>query len=621
MFAVQCNKNEATAARRRVYFQLVDATDGMTPETGEGGGQPEVSRDGGVWTGVGGISALTHIGSGRYYADVVQGATNYDNAVLQSRYKSANTAEAVGSTLIVGMSINAIDGALTSGNNATLNLKQLNVVNSAGDAIVATSSGANGSGIKATGNGSGHGVVSTGGLTGHGIYSLGGATSGDGIKALGAGSGHGLAATAGATGHGIIATAIGAAKHAIYGNAAGAAGHGIVGYALDGSGMFLNGAGAGQDLALNTNTSDLATDDDVAAVTTLLGAPAGASVSADIAALTGVVTEGVPHFYHPDNTSAVVTGVLASGTWADLAARDDTVVQVNEVADGIEYIAEISGIVADHVLNGLAFTGYYSGNHTVVVQAWNYVTLAWENKLTMNDRASAFDYAAGLTGDNVDASGDARIRWYHAAPGNVAHRLYLDHVEVSAVESTNESALQIAAILSLVNDIDNETENITTAVALLPDAAAVNAEVDQALADYDPPTKAEMDAGFAGIGAVDVGAALVAYDAATGAQVTAVGALVDALPTLAEIIAGTPVGWATVTHASPGMSVAEVDNVPTAHVLITAYLSTDANYENPVNQTESEADGEWSISLPPAATYNLRFTHDGATPVNVEVTT
>lgn len=65
----------------------------------------------------------------------------------------------------------------------TLSLKQLNIVNSAGDAIVASATGGNGSGIKASGNGTGEGIKATGGATGNGLTVVGGATSGHGIRA------------------------------------------------------------------------------------------------------------------------------------------------------------------------------------------------------------------------------------------------------------------------------------------------------------------------------------------------------------------------------------------------------------------------------------------------------
>jgi len=58
----------------------------------------------------------------------------------------------------------SIDGQLTAGNNATLFLKQLNVVNSAGDAVVAQSTGSNGHGMNIAGNGDGHGAFLKSGI-------------------------------------------------------------------------------------------------------------------------------------------------------------------------------------------------------------------------------------------------------------------------------------------------------------------------------------------------------------------------------------------------------------------------------------------------------------------------
>lgn len=92
--------NEATAARRRVYFQLVDETDFATPETGEAAGQPQVSTNGGAWTNTG-IGTLTAIGNGRYYADVTQAAVATAGDKIETRYKSANTAECPGDSIHV----------------------------------------------------------------------------------------------------------------------------------------------------------------------------------------------------------------------------------------------------------------------------------------------------------------------------------------------------------------------------------------------------------------------------------------------------------------------------------------------------------------------------------------
>lgn len=97
-----------------------------------------------------------------------------------------------------GANVTGIDGGATAGNNATLNLKQLNIVNSAGSAVVATSGGGNGAGIQASGNGSGHGIEGNGGSDGVGILANGG--GGSGFYALGANGGAGIEARGSGTG-------------------------------------------------------------------------------------------------------------------------------------------------------------------------------------------------------------------------------------------------------------------------------------------------------------------------------------------------------------------------------------------------------------------------------------
>jgi len=155
------------------------------------------------------------------------------------------TGYALASTAV---NVTAIDGQATNGNNATLNLKKLNIVNDSGDAIVASSTGANGDGIKASGNGSGNGMHAVAGDTGNGIRALGGATSGNGLRAWAPTSGDGISAEGEGTGsgmylwggdtHGDGLTALGGPN----------GGCGIVcGSAGDGKGLLCvgNGAGAG----------------------------------------------------------------------------------------------------------------------------------------------------------------------------------------------------------------------------------------------------------------------------------------------------------------------------------------------------------------------------------------
>jgi hypothetical protein len=83
-------QSETTAARRRVWFYLVDATDGITPETAEGGGQPQISKNGGAWANT--SATLTAVGNGTYYVELTAGELDTLGKGFV-RYKSGNTAE------------------------------------------------------------------------------------------------------------------------------------------------------------------------------------------------------------------------------------------------------------------------------------------------------------------------------------------------------------------------------------------------------------------------------------------------------------------------------------------------------------------------------------------------
>ena len=91
---------ETTANQRYAYFHLVDETDGITPETGEAGGQPQVSSNGGAFTNTG-IGGLVHMGNGRYYAEMTTTLVTTAGTIIETRYKSANTAESPGTSIQV----------------------------------------------------------------------------------------------------------------------------------------------------------------------------------------------------------------------------------------------------------------------------------------------------------------------------------------------------------------------------------------------------------------------------------------------------------------------------------------------------------------------------------------
>lgn len=120
----QFKLSESTAARRRVYIHCVDATDGITPETGEAAGQPQVSKNGASF---GNTSAtLTAIGNGAYYVELTTGELDTLGYILV-RYKSANTAEAQVLCQVVaydpydsaGLGLTRLDAAVTTRSTIT----------------------------------------------------------------------------------------------------------------------------------------------------------------------------------------------------------------------------------------------------------------------------------------------------------------------------------------------------------------------------------------------------------------------------------------------------------------------------------------------------------------------
>ena len=118
--ALLIKAGETTAANKRVYFQCVDATDGMTPETGEAAGQPQISTNGAAFTDTG-IGTLIALGNGRYYGELTDVAVDTAGRVIESRYKSAATAEAIGTTVqVVAFDPHAVAGLGLTNLNATV---------------------------------------------------------------------------------------------------------------------------------------------------------------------------------------------------------------------------------------------------------------------------------------------------------------------------------------------------------------------------------------------------------------------------------------------------------------------------------------------------------------------
>ena len=180
-----------------------------------------------------------------------------------------------------------LDG--TGGN--TLSLGQLNVVNSTGTAIIASSTGGGGEGITATGNGAGAGMRVTGGATGKGLHTQGGVTSGDGLYSEALASGSGIIARAAGTGDGILAQGPGAVSS---GTSSGFRADATV----NGHGLFLQGSGTGHGIFAQ-GTSGIRAE--------------GSSGGAGIAALGGATGHGIQALGGVTSGDGINTAAVGSG--------------------------------------------------------------------------------------------------------------------------------------------------------------------------------------------------------------------------------------------------------------------------------------------------------------------
>jgi hypothetical protein len=203
-----------------------------------------------------------------------------------------------------------------------------------------------------------------------------------------------------------------------------------------------------------------------------LGAPTGASIAADIATLSGVVSQGVPHYYYPATIVRTV-GTDQGGTVANLAAHDEVMHSTGEVVGtGLDVLATISTSILSNE-SSVFIPGYYngSGTHNVGVYAWNYTLSVWEQQLTMLSRTSAFDYSFGLTSDHQDpVTGEMKFRFLHSTSTYIAsHRLHLDMIRVTKIEATAESALgaNVAEILAAINILIGPMEGALTIKEML----------------------------------------------------------------------------------------------------------------------------------------------------------
>lgn len=336
-----------------------------------------------------------------------------------------------------------IDGLATNGNNATLFLKQLNLNNNAGNALLALSTGGNGHGIAATGQGAGHGISATGGATGNGFRPSGviginaSGSAGAGILGAGTGANPGARFTAGLTGNGVD----------IVGG--GTSGHGINISTTDGNGIFGTIAGAAKFLvngtiALIGNITGLVTGNAVAgdAMTLTAGErTATANVleaailnEGDATALLAAIAAKVEAFLINEGDANATLAAIAAAVRTNLAtelARIDVVLSTRLPTSGYTAPSSLAAILAG--ISGDHGAGLYTRN----TEPDNASILATNNRVLLALPAFAPGSTQGVATTNsilVGITGEHGAGSYQTAsviPGAIAQTFFINHLGVA----------------------------------------------------------------------------------------------------------------------------------------------------------------------------------------------
>jgi len=348
----------------------------------------------------------------------------------------------------VASNVKEIDGALTAGNNATLYLKQLNIVNNSGDAVVANSTGGNGDGISASGNGTGHGLNVTAGATGNGIDINGGATSGHGIDidatgssdlAINAQAGVKIAGISGQ--HALDLIGGSPSEYAINAN-----GGARINAAAGGHGLQIDGHTTGHAVLLNAGSTGNGIDING-------GSTSGSGINVD-------ATSGDAIKVHTDAGDGVEI-TSSSGNGINISAGGATFAGIVSTGSGTGNGIEATGGANG---NGIKANGGLNSGDGIVAAASD----ANSNGLTLSGGASGKDIDAKEV-DTIDTVVDA----IKAVTDNLPNSGALTDIDTGV--NNIEAKLPTNYIMgsSVQSDKDDEIDAIKAVTDLLPNGGAL----------------------------------------------------------------------------------------------------------------------------------------------------
>ncbi len=122
--------------------------------------------------------------------------------------------------------------------------------------------------------------------------------------------------------------------------------------------------------------------------------------------------------------------------------------------------------------NACRLTGYYAGGagHTVNILVYNFLLNIYEQKGTMLNRSTPFDYVIPLTIDNI-SSGVINIMLEHSAGTYIAsHRLYVDYVQFDFTDTTNSIISDVVAIKNKTDQLSFTFGRLNTNTQMISDS-------------------------------------------------------------------------------------------------------------------------------------------------------
>jgi hypothetical protein len=114
---------------------------------------------------------------------------------------------------------------------------------------------------------------------------------------------------------------------------------------------------------------------------------------------------------------------------------DGNTLDIGEVTGVPGYDIDFNFTGIDRNPNYIVCRWQYDGSstHFVTIDMYNYTTTAWDQVRVFRDSALYFDsltmyIPVNVSGDHVDGSGNAIIRFYHQSSGNASHDIHIDYV-------------------------------------------------------------------------------------------------------------------------------------------------------------------------------------------------